>query len=63
MYGEPQAIRINPAVQSEWYYIVKSIANVLGNAKANRVYEMAYKGLYTSLTSLKHEMERENNSK
>ena len=20
MYGEPQAIRINPAVQSEWYY-------------------------------------------
>lgn len=135
MYGEPQAIRINPAVQSEWYYIVKSIeeakvahgklsvtgfieqmmewypmlfpdgtkeewekfkrklsnsisgeknlwrqgkmkeivplremwakgiANVLGNAKANRIYEMAYKGLYTSLTSLKHEMERENNSK
>ena len=135
MYGEPQAIRINPAVQSEWYYIVKSIeeakvahgklsvtgfieqmmewypmlfpdgtkeewekfkrklsnsisgeknlwrkgkmkevvplremwakgiANVLGNAKANRVYEMAYKGLYTSLTSLKHELERENNSK
>lgn len=133
MYGEPQAMRINPTVHSEWYYIVKSIeeakvahgklsvtgfieqmmewypmlfpdgtkeewekfkrrlsksisdekslwrqgkmkevvslremwakgmSRVLGDAKANRIYEIAYKGLYTSLTALKHELERDNN--
>ncbi len=132
MYGQPQALRIDPTVQSEWYYILKPIeeasitkgladtkfveqmvewfpmlfpdespeyfkefkrkllrsisaertrwrkgktkdvvclremwskriATMLGDAKANRVWEIAYQGLYTSLTKLKHEIERENN--
>ena len=38
----------------------KGIGKVLGDAKANRIYEIAYKGLFTSLTALKHEIEREN---
>lgn len=25
MYGEPQKVRINPAAQNEWYYIVKAV--------------------------------------
>lgn len=25
MYGQPQKVRINPEVQSDWYYIVKAI--------------------------------------
>lgn len=25
MYGQPQQVRINPVVQSDWYYIVKAI--------------------------------------
>ena len=132
MYGQPQALRIDPTVQSEWYYILKpieeagitknltdakfveqmvewypmlfpdespeyfkefkrkllrsisgertrwrkgktkdmvclremwakGIATMLGDAKANRVWEIAYQGLYTSLTKLKYEIERENN--
>lgn len=40
----------------------KGIGKVLGDAKANRIYEIAYKGLFTSLTALKHEIERENNA-
>lgn len=131
MYGEPQAIRINPAVQSEWYYIVKSIEEAkiihgklsvtgfieqmmewypmlfpdgtkeewekfkrrlsksisdekslwrhgkmkevislremwakgiskkIGSAKANRIYEIAYKGLFRNLETLKAEIEKE----
>ena len=131
MYGKPQQIRINPAVQSEWYYIVKAIeeadianrkmsdtgfveqmvewfpmlfpdetlekfknfkrrlarsisgerslwkkgkakqevtlremwakgiAKVIGSAKAERVYEIAYKGLLNNLVALKHDIERE----
>ena len=130
MYGQPQALRIDPAVQSEWYYILKPIGEagitkdltdtkfveqmaewfpmlfpdespedfkefkrkllrsisaertrwrkgktkdvvslremwakgislVLGDAKASRVWQMAYQGLYTSLTKLKHEIEQE----
>lgn len=133
MYGKPQEMRINPAIQNEWYYIVKAIeesgvakgkltdtgfveqmvewfpmlfpdetpekfkeykrkltksisgertlwkqgrmktvvtlremwakgvSKILGTAKAERVYEIAYKGLFTSLETLKHEIERENN--
>jgi len=132
MYGQPQALRIDPTVQSEWYYILKpikeagitkdltdakfveqmvewfpmlfpdespesfkefkrkllrsisgertrwrkrktkdvvclremwtkGIATMLGQAKANRVWEIAYQGLYTNLTKLKHEIERDNN--
>lgn len=132
--GNPQQMRINPTVQSEWYYIMKAIresgvakatmgdkmfveqmvewfpmllpdesvempmaykrklarsisaerslwkqgnANVevtlkdmwakhiehrIGQAKASRVWEIAYQGLYTSLTKLKHEIERGNNA-
>lgn len=131
MYGEPQKMRINPAVHSEWYYIVKSIEEAkvahgklsvtgfieqmmewypmlfpdgtkdewekfkrrlsksisdekslwrqgtmketvslrdmwakgiskkIGIAKANRIYEIAYKGLYRNLETLKAEIERE----
>ena len=133
MYGQPQQVRINPAVQSEWYYIVKAIEEAkvarkftvtgfidqmvewfpvlfpsetkeqwekykrrlsksisdekslwrygkmkevvtlremwakrknvsLDQAKMERVYEIAYKGLYSNLTTLKQEIERENNS-
>lgn len=133
MYGVPQAIRINPAIQSEWYYIVKSIeeakivqgkhsvirfieqmmewypmlfpdgtkeewnqfkrrlsksisdekslwrqgkmkeivslremwakgiSKIIGSAKANRIYEIAYKGLYLNLETLKTEIEKEKN--
>lgn len=131
MYGEPQAMRINPSVQSEWYYIVKpieeakvthgklsvtgfieqmmewypmlfpdgtkeewekfkrrlsksisdekslwrqgkmkdvvslremwakGISKKIGNAKANRIYEIAYKGLFRNLETLKAEIEKE----
>lgn len=38
----------------------KGIGKVLGDAKANRVYEIAYRGLFTNLTALKHEIEHEN---
>ena len=38
----------------------KGIGKVLGDAKANRIYEIAYKGLFTNLTALKHEIEHEN---
>lgn len=133
MYGQPQQVRINPEVQSDWYYIVKAIEEAkvarkftitgfidqttewfpmlfpgeskeqwekykrrlsksisdekslwrygkmkevvtlrdmwakrkfvrLDQAKMERVYAIAYKGLYTSLTNLKQEIERENNS-
>lgn len=133
MYGQPQKVRINPEVQSDWYYIVKAIEEAkvarkftvtgfidqmtewfpmlfpgetkeqwekykrrlsksisdekslwrygkmkdvvtlremwakrkfvrLDQAKMERVYAIAYKGLYTSLTNLKQEIERENNS-
>lgn len=133
MYGQPQQVRINPTVQSDWYYIVKAIEEAkvarnftvtafidqmvewfpmlfpgeskeqwekykrrlsksisdekslwrygkmkevvtlrdmwakrkfvrLDQAKMERVYAIAYKGLYTSLTILKQEIERENNS-
>ncbi len=133
MYGQPQQVRINPEVQSDWYYIVKAIEETkvarkfavtgfidqmvewfpmlfpdetkeqwekykrrlsksisdekslwrygkmqevvtlrdmwakrknvrLDQAKMERVYAIAYKGLYTSLTNLKQEIERENNS-
>ena len=133
MYGQPQEVRINPEVQSEWYYIVKAIEEAkvarkftvtgfidqmvewlpvlfpsetkeqwekykrrlsksisdekslwrfgkmkevvtlremwakrknvrLDQAKMERVYEIAYKGLYSNLTTLKQEIERENNS-
>lgn len=133
MYGQPQQVRINPTVQSDWYYIVKAIEEAgvarrftvtafidqmtewfpmlfhgeskeqwekykrrlsksisdekslwrygkmkevvtlrdmwakrkfvrLDQAKMERVYAIAYKGLYTSLTNLKQEIERENNS-
>lgn len=132
MYGQPQQVRINPAVQSDWYYIVKAIEEAkvarkftvtafidqmvewfpmlfpgeskeqwekykrrlsksisdekslwrhgkmkevvtlrdmwakrknvrLDQAKMERVYAIAYKGLYTSLTALKQEIERDNN--
>ena len=131
MYGEPQLMRINPAVQNEWYYIVKAISesgvaklkisdtefveqmvewfpmlfpdetpetfkkykrrllksisaerriwkqgkmnievtlkemwtkgisHLLGTAKAERVYDIAYKGLYMKLTALKQEIAKE----
>ena len=133
MYGQPQQVRINPAVQSDWYYIVKAIEEAkvarrftvtgfieqmtewfpmlfpgetkeqwekykrrlsksisdekslwrfgkmkevvtlremwakrknvrLDQAKMERVYEIAYKGLYSNLTTLKQEIERENNT-
>lgn len=133
MYGQPQQVRINPEVQSDWYYIVKAIEEAkvarkftvtgfidqmtewfpmlfpdetkerwekykrrlsksisdekslwrfgkmkevvtlremwakrkdvrLDQAKMERVYEIAYKGLYSNLTMLKQEIERENNS-
>lgn len=133
MYGQPQQVRINPEVQSDWYYIVKAIEEAkvarqftvtgfidqmvewfpmlfpdetkeqwekykrrlsksisdekslwrygkmkevvtlrdmwakrkfvrLDQAKMERVYAIAYKGLYTSLTNLKQEIEQENNS-
>lgn len=133
MYGQPQQVRINPEVQSDWYYIIKAIEEAkvarkftvtgfidqmtewfpmlfpdetkeqwekykrrlsksisdekslwrygkmkevvtlrdmwakrknvrLDQAKMERVYAIAYKGLYTSLTNLKQEIERENNS-
>ena len=130
MFGRPQIIRINPNVQGEWYYLIKTIkesgiakrtigdtifvdqmiewfpmlfpddtledfkdykrrllksisaerrlwkqgkmkqevelrdmwakgmGKVLGNAKANRIYEIAYKGLCANITNLKHEIER-----
>lgn len=38
----------------------KGIAKVLGDVKANRIYEIAFKGLFISLTSLKLEIEKEN---
>ncbi|MBQ6064549.1 MAG: hypothetical protein IJK87_13145 [Prevotella sp.] len=131
MYGKPQAMRIDPTVKSEWYYIVKSIEEAkvahdklsvtgfieqmmewypmlfpdgtkeewekfkrrlsksisdekslwrqgkmkevvslremwakgiskkIGSAKANRIYEIAYKGLFRNLENLKGEIERE----
>lgn len=131
MYGQPQEKRINPAVQSEWYYIVKAIEEAgvtrgrttvtnfieqmmewypmlfpdstkeewekykrrlsksisdekslwrygkmneviplremwakrkhvnMDQAKMERVYAIAYKGLLTNLIALKHDMERE----
>ena len=131
MYGEPQEVRINPAVQSEWYYIIKAleearvtrskisvtgfieqvmewypmlfpdgtkeewekfkrrlsksisdekslwkqgrmkevvslrdmwakgISKQIGSVKANRIYEIAYKGLFRNLETLKAEIERE----
>jgi len=131
MYGEPQPMRINPAVHSEWYYIVKSIEETkithgklsvtsfieqmmewypmlfpdgtreewekfkrrlsksisdekslwrqgkmkevvslremwakgisknIGSVKANRIYEIAYKGLFRNLETLKAEIEKE----
>lgn len=133
MYGQPQQVRINPEVQSDWYYVVKAIEEAkvarkftitgfidqmvewfpmlfpdetkeqwekykrrlsksisdekslwrygkmkevvtlrdmwakrknvrLDQAKMERVYEIAYKGLYSNLTTLKQEIERENNS-
>lgn len=133
MYGQPQQVRINPTVQSDWYYIVKAIEEAkvarkftvagfidqmtewfpmlfpdetkeqwekykrrlsksisdekslwrygkmkevvtlqemwakrkfvrLDQAKMERVYAIAYKGLYTSLTNLKQEIEQEKNS-
>lgn len=133
MYGQPQKVRINPEVQSDWYYIVKAIEEAkvarkftitgfidqmtewfpmlfpdetkelwekykrrlsksisdekslwrygkmkevvtlremwakrknvrLDQAKMERVYEIAYKGLYSNLTTLKQEIERETNS-
>lgn len=133
MYGKPQSIRINPAIQSEWYYIFKSIEEAkvahgkltvsgfieqmmewypmlfpgdtkeewdkfkrkltkavsdekslwrygkmkkvvslremwskgiskkIGGTKANRIYELAYKGLLRNLENLKVEVERESN--
>lgn len=133
MYGTPQTIRINPAIQSEWYYIIKSIEEAkivqgkhsvirfieqmmewypmlfpdstkeewdqfkrrlsksisdekglwrqgkmkeivslremwakgiskkIGSAKANRIYEIAYKGLFRNLETLKTEIEKEKN--
>ena len=133
MYGQPQKVRINPEVHSDWYYIVKAIEEAkvarkftitgfidqmtewfpmlfpdetkelwekykrrlsksisdekslwrygkmkevvtlremwakrknvrLDQAKMERVYEIAYKGLYSNLTTLKQEIERETNS-
>lgn len=133
MYGQPQQVRINPDVQSDWYYIVKAIeeAKVAGKftitgfieqmvewfpmlfpdetkeqwekfkrrlsksisdekslwrygkmkeivtlremwakrknvrldqAKMERVYAIAYQGLYVPLAALKQEIERENNT-
>lgn len=133
MYGQPQQVRINPEVQSDWYYIVKAIEEAkvarkftitgfidqmtewfpmlfpgetkeqwekykrrlsksisdekslwrfgkmkevvtlrdmwakrknvrLDQAKMERVYEIAYKGLYSNLTTLKQEIDKENNS-
>ena len=133
MYGQPQQVRINPEVQSDWYYIVKAIEETkvarkftvtgfidqmtewfpmlfpdetkeqwekykrrlsksisdekslwrygkmkevvtlremwakrknvsLDQAKMERVYEIAYKGLYSNLTTLKQEIDKENNS-
>lgn len=133
MYGQPQKVRINPEVQSDWYYIVKAIEEAqvarkftvtgfidqmtewfpmlfpgetkeqwekykrrlsksisnekslwrygkmkevvtlrdmwakrknvrLDQAKMERVYEIAYKGLYSNLTTLKQEIDKENNS-
>lgn len=133
MYGQLQQVRINPEVQSDWYYVVKAIEEAkvarkftitgfidqmvewfpmlfpdetkeqwekykrrlsksisdekslwrygkmkevvtlrdmwakrknvrLDQAKMERVYEIAYKGLYSNLTTLKQEIERENNS-
>lgn len=131
--GNPQELRINPAVKSEWYYIMraikesgvaktsmgdasfvdqmvewfpmlfsdesvempmaykrklarsisaersfwkqgnakievtlkdmwaKHIEHRIGRAKANRVWEIAYQGLYTSLTNLRYEMGQETN--
>jgi hypothetical protein len=41
----------------------KGMSRVLGDTKANRIYELAYKGLYISLTALKHELERDNNQR
>ena len=132
MYGQPQKVRINPEVHSDWYYIVKAIEEAkvarkftitgfidqmtewfpmlfpdetkelwekykrrlsksisdekslwrygkmkevvtlremwakrknvrLDQAKMERVYEIAYKGLYSNLTTLKQEIEKENN--
>lgn len=133
MYGQPQQVRINPEVQSEWYYIVKAIEEAkvarkftvpgfidqmtewfpmlfpdenkeqwenykrrlsksisdekslwrfgkmkevvtlremwakrknvrLDQAKMERVYAIAYKGLYSNLVTLKQEIDKENNS-
>lgn len=133
MYGQPQQVRINPEVQSDWYYVVKAIEEAkvarkftitgfidqmvewfpmlfpdetkeqwekykrrlsksisdekslwrygkmkevvtlrdmwakrknvrLDQAKMERVYEIAYKGLYSNLTTLKQEIDKENNS-
>lgn len=36
----------------------KGIEKKLGETKANRIYELAYRGLFTNLTNLKHEIER-----
>ncbi len=47
------------ALKEMW---AKGIGKVLGNAKANRIYEIAYKGLSSNLISLKHEIEREYNA-
>lgn len=130
MYGQPQQVRINPEVQSEWYYIVKAIkeskvakkftitgfieqmmewypmlfpdetkeqwekykrrlsksisgekslwvqgkmkeevllremwskgiSKKIGSPKANRIYEIAFKGLFRNLEALKTEIEKE----
>lgn len=132
MYGQPQQFRINPEVQSDWYYMVKAVEEAkvarkftitgfidqmvewfpmlfpdetkeewekykrrlsksisdekslwrygkmkevvtlrdmwanrknvrLDQAKMERVYAIAYKGLYLNLTTLKQEIEKENN--
>ena len=135
MYGKPQEMRINPSVQSEWYYIVKAleeakvtqnkmsvvsfieqimewypmlfsvvtkdewiklkrrlsksisdekslwrqgktkqvvtlremwakgINKILGSAKSERIYQIAYKGLYVNLVNLRTEIERENSER
>lgn len=37
----------------------KGISKKIGNAKANRIYEIAYKGLFRNLETLKAEIEKE----
>ncbi len=50
-------IKMEVTLKEMW---AKGIGKVLGDAKANRIYEIAYKGLFTNLTALKHEIEHEN---